>query len=98
MQGILSFHQLVIEIKYTKVLGVQIDQSILGRILNFGDVSVGTAESSQKEITLYGIANPLRFVEEIKRRMDMSGKGEAVTITAESQSVAAASVGLLPNK
>jgi uncharacterized membrane protein YdbT with pleckstrin-like domain len=48
-----------IEINLSKVETIQVDQSILARIFNFGNVLVAGAGSPQTPIP--GISNPLRF-------------------------------------
>ncbi|MFC6637027.1 PH domain-containing protein [Sulfitobacter sp. JBTF-M27] len=48
-----------IEINLQKVESVQVDQSILGRLLNFGSIVVSGAGSPQTPVL--GISNPLKF-------------------------------------
>jgi hypothetical protein len=48
-----------IEVRNDKIEGIQIDQPILGRIFNFGSVTV--RGSGQTEVPLHAISDPLAF-------------------------------------
>ncbi len=68
--GILSLNQQVVRIRYEDIRGVESDQGILGRLLDFGDVQVGTAASSEMEVVFHGIAAPKEVREMIERERD----------------------------
>jgi hypothetical protein len=68
--GIISPHQRIIEIAYEDLLGVRVDQTIAGRILNFGDILIGAAESSEQEIVMRGVRDPMKYVAAIGARID----------------------------
>lgn len=57
-EGILALNMTTQKIKYRDVKLVETKQNILGRILGFGDVLVGSAATSQIEVTLRNVADP----------------------------------------
>jgi len=68
--GVLSFSQNLVRIRYEDVRGVESDQGILGRLLNYGDVQIGTAASSGMEIVMYGVLAPKEICDMIQRERD----------------------------
>lgn len=57
-EGILALNMTTQKIKYRDIKLVETKQSIVGRILGFGDVLVGSAATSQIEVTLKNVADP----------------------------------------
>lgn len=57
-QGRLSLKYSVPLVKYIDIRGIRVNQSILGRIFNYGDVLVGTAAQDDSEIILAAIDSP----------------------------------------
>jgi membrane protein YdbS with pleckstrin-like domain len=48
-------------IDYSDIREIRIDQSVLARILDFGDVAVSTAGSDSNEIEISGVPSPHKF-------------------------------------
>ncbi|MCB0338222.1 MAG: PH domain-containing protein [Bdellovibrionales bacterium] len=68
--GRLSFNYSVPVVKYNHIRAISVSQSIIGRILNFGDVSASTAAEKDDEMVLKGMVNPkdlARLLEELRR-------------------------------
>jgi uncharacterized membrane protein YdbT with pleckstrin-like domain len=65
-RGILS--KTVDEIDLAHIRSVNVRQSIPARLFGYGDVFIGTAGTDGVEITIRGIADPLRFKERVMRQ------------------------------
>lgn len=65
-----------IELNIAKVESVQVNQSPLGRVLNFGTLIISGAGNPQAPIP--GISNPLTFRRAFMEFQDRSVKGEAL--------------------
>jgi uncharacterized membrane protein YdbT with pleckstrin-like domain len=70
-RGKFSLWKNVQEFAFEDLLGVEVSQSILGRILNYGDIKVGSKTSSIN-ITMGGIRNPDYYADIVSRRIDAS--------------------------
>lgn len=57
-EGIISLHQKITRIRYEDVRVVEVHQTLLGRILGYGRVEIGTAASQEVEINLVGVSRP----------------------------------------
>ncbi|MBX7139300.1 MAG: PH domain-containing protein [Oligoflexia bacterium] len=68
--GVLSLRQNIVRVRYEDVRGIETDQSIMGRMLDFGDVQIGTAASSGMEIIMTGVGAPKEIQEMIQRERD----------------------------
>jgi uncharacterized membrane protein YdbT with pleckstrin-like domain len=68
--GILALKQRITRVRFDDIRGVETDQSILGRVLNFGDVELGTAGTGQIEAILRGIVSPKTIQELIQDARD----------------------------
>jgi uncharacterized membrane protein YdbT with pleckstrin-like domain len=60
-----------LEIMLTKVEGISVKQSILGRILGYGDVTVNGIGSTKESFS--GIPNPIRFRKILQNELDRVG-------------------------
>jgi len=63
MEGILSLQLLQTKVRYEDIKFVEVDKSILGRILDYGNVYIASAATSDIEITLRNISSPFLFKE-----------------------------------
>jgi hypothetical protein len=45
-------------VKYIDIRGIRVNQSIWGRIFNYGDVLIGTAAQDESEIILAAVDSP----------------------------------------
>ena len=68
--GVLSLSQNIVRVRYEDIRGVETDQSVIGRALDFGTVQVGTAATGGMEIVLVGIGAPKEVREVIERERD----------------------------
>lgn len=68
--GVLSLSQNIVRVRYDDIRGVETDQTVLGRALDFGDVQVGTAATAGMEIVMRGIGAPREVREVIERERD----------------------------
>jgi len=58
--GYLSLNFKVSHVKHHDIREVTIEQSVIGRMFDFGDVKIGTASTNEYEIELKGIRSPKR--------------------------------------
>lgn len=68
--GILGLNQRITRVRYTDIRSAESDQTILERILNVGDVEVGTAATSEIEIIFQGVSAPQELQTVIQRERD----------------------------
>lgn len=69
--GILSLHQRITRLRYEDIRSIEIEHSLLERILDIGDVEVSTASTGDVEIVLQGVAAP-EEVQDMLQRERMS--------------------------
>lgn len=65
--GVLSFQQTITRVRYEDIRSMEKRQSVLDRLLNIGNIEVGTAGTSTLEIRIEGVASPdtvISFIEE----------------------------------
>jgi len=72
--GILALEQRVGRIRYEDVRSVDTYQSVLGRMLDFGDVYVATAGTEGVEIEIRGVAHPHEIQSIVQRERDQRQK------------------------
>lgn len=60
-RGRLSFNYHVPVIKYGDIRAINVEQNFIGRILNYGDVELGTAAHDGNELTISGAIDPSRL-------------------------------------
>ena len=72
--GILSLKRNYSSTQYSSIRGVNARQSIIGMLLNFADVAVGTSETNEQEIVMRGISSPHKVVELCYSRMPRAKK------------------------
>ena len=60
----------VVDVTYDRIQNVKINQSALGRILNYGTLMVATAGTSGYEITFTRLGSPFQVMNEIKRKQE----------------------------
>ena len=60
-----------VEININKVESIQVDQSIIGRICNFGTLMISGAGNPQAPIS--GISNPLKFRQAFLEAQELAG-------------------------
>jgi hypothetical protein len=71
--GILGTNLRTSRLLYQHVRGVEIEQSILGRILNLGDIHVGSDNSrATAEIVIRGVYNPEKIKDILLERVEES--------------------------
>lgn len=68
--GILSLNQRITRILYNDIRSAETDQTLLQRVLNIGDVEVGTAATAEIEIVFSGISAPQEVQNIIQRERD----------------------------
>ncbi len=68
--GLCSWKRKFSEIAYENVKGVEVDQNIVERILDVGDVKVWTAISGTPEVVMEGVDNPNRVAAIIRKQLD----------------------------
>lgn len=69
--GRLSFKYSVPSVNYSDIRGIVVAQGVLGRLLNYGTVFLGTAAYEAHELVLEGVESPNEFaelIEEFRRR------------------------------
>ena len=68
--GILRLNQRIIRVRYNDIRSAETEQTILERVLNVGDVEVGTAATSDIEIIFAGVSAPQELQNIIQRERD----------------------------
>jgi hypothetical protein len=56
--GKLSLKYSVPAVRYSDIRAITVYQDLLGRILDYGDVDIGTAAQAGAEISIYGVRSP----------------------------------------
>ena len=79
--GIISLQQKIVRIRYEDVRSIELQQSLLDRALNIGDVGIGSAATGKIEIVFDGVASPKEVQRMIQQERDRrlrarSKKGE----------------------
>ena len=70
--GILRLNQRIVRVLYNDIRSAETAQSVLDRILNIGDVEIGTAATSNIEVVFAGVAAPQELQHIIQRERDRS--------------------------
>lgn len=82
LHGRLSLEFHIPVIKYLDIRAITIYQSLLGRILNYGTISLGTASHQGSEIEISGVHSPLEIADEIEERTIKSEQTQAASSVA----------------
>lgn len=69
-EGILSLRQRVTKVRYEDVRSIEFDQSLMERLLDVGEVEVGTAGLSGIEMMLSGVSSPKAVQDFIQNERD----------------------------
>jgi len=64
--GRISVHQKVVKIRYEDVKGIEVNQTLWERILNIGNIAIGTAGTGDIEVSIEGIAAPIEVQKMLK--------------------------------
>lgn len=64
--GLLSWTYNVPSIRYYDIRAIRINQGVVGRILNFGDIELSTAAQERSELIITGIHDPIEFCRTIE--------------------------------
>lgn len=78
MEGILSLQLLQTKVRYEDIKFVEVDKSILGRILDYGNVYIASAATSDIEITLRNISSPFLFKEFIMGQVESKRQAKQI--------------------
>ena len=73
-RGRISLKYEVPSLKYIDIRTIQVDQDIFGRILNYGDVLIGTAGMDGFELEIHGVGSPAELQHLIECIRDASVK------------------------
>ncbi len=68
--GRLSMKQSVNRVRYEDIRGIDINQTIIERMLDVGSIEIGTAASADNEVLLYGIDAPYEIKDMLERERD----------------------------
>lgn len=71
VKGVLSLYKHKSSVRYEDIRSLEVTQSIMGRILGFGTVEIGTAASSGIEIIMEGVAGPIKLLKQIESGRDI---------------------------
>lgn len=72
--GILSFHQRINRLRFEDIRNIEIEQTIVQRVLNTGRVEVSTAATGTIEIIMEGIAAPNEVRSMLEREREVRQK------------------------
>ena len=78
LQGRLSLKYSVPSIKYGDIRGIVVEQSFSGRVLNFGNILLGTAAQDENEISIDCVKDPYQLASIIEqfRSYNLSQDGD----------------------
>jgi len=68
--GILGLNQRITRVRYNDIRSAETEQTIVERVLNVGDVEVGTAATAEIEIIFAGVSAPQELQNVIQRERD----------------------------
>lgn len=68
--GMLSLSQKRVKVRYEDIRAIELEQTILARILNYGDVLIGSAATGEIEIIIDSVAAPKEVQEMIQVERD----------------------------
>ncbi len=71
VKGVLSLFKHKSSVRYEDIRSLEVTQTIMGRILGFGTVEIGTAASAGIEIIMEGVAAPLDLLKQIESGRDV---------------------------
>lgn len=69
-EGRLSLNSSVPSLKYSDIKAIQVEQTIPGRLLNFGNVLLDSAAQDGAELVISGVLSPLELAKLIERLRD----------------------------
>ncbi len=72
--GILAMRTKTTQVRYEDVRSVELEQTLLERILHIGEVEIGTAATGATEIKIQGVAAPEEVQDMIQRERDRRTK------------------------
>lgn len=67
--GLASFNTKTTEVYYTNIRAVEIEQTVIQRLLHTGNLKIGALLSNQGDITMAGIRNPEQIKGILERRL-----------------------------
>jgi uncharacterized membrane protein YdbT with pleckstrin-like domain len=70
VRGLLSVHKSDLRVKAHDIRGVDIERSLFGRVLNTGDIIIGSALNGEMVFRLRGIVNPSIYRDVILERAE----------------------------
>ncbi|MCB9030776.1 MAG: PH domain-containing protein [Deltaproteobacteria bacterium] len=76
VEGRLSLHLHKVSLKYSDIREVRLNQSLIGRILGFGTIELGTASTNGYEISMRDISAPKQLIEFISQRCSDIHRGK----------------------
>lgn len=73
-EGIFAVNQRITRIRYEDIRSIETEQSITERLLDIGDLEMGTAAQADVEVTFHGIAAPHEVLGMVQRERDRRQK------------------------
>ena len=70
--GILRLQQRIVRVLYSDIRSAETAQNVFERLLNVGDVEIGTAATAQVELVFRGVRAPQELQQIIQRERDRS--------------------------
>ncbi len=58
VSGLISFRKSDVRVEFEHIRGVEVDRSLWGRLVNVGDLRIGTAMAAEVEIIIRDVQNP----------------------------------------
>lgn len=75
--GILSMHQRITRVRYEDIRSIELEQTLLERMMDIGDVEISTAATGAVEIIFQGIAAPQEVQDMLQRERDSRQRATA---------------------
>ena len=70
IKGRIALKQTINRVRYEDIRGIDIEQTIIQRMLDVGTLRIGTAASADSEVTLEGIEAPYEVKDMLERERD----------------------------
>jgi len=88
-QGRLSMKLRSVTVRYADIREMRVEQNILGRLLCYGDVRVGTASTNNYEIDMQNVSNPHGIIQWISEEKLSKKKSQIVRTSPDTVDIVA---------
>lgn len=84
-EGIISLNQYITAIRFEDIRLIEVDQNLVGRFLNYGNVRIGTAATGEAEIVMHGVEAPREIQSLVQAERDRRQQVQDLAHNTESE-------------